>query len=60
MTPETEPEADVLITDGAAMVNSLLPPPSRTFEVHITKYKGTDIVFDVYLSLSLKAETRSK
>ncbi|KAJ8399900.1 hypothetical protein AAFF_G00406300 [Aldrovandia affinis] len=71
-TPEAEPDADTIIIDGAALVNSLPPRSSKTFEeyamldvlptiqAYSTKYKRTDIVFDVYWPSSLKAETRSK
>ena len=71
-TPEAEPYADTIIIDGAALVNSLPPRSSKTFEeyamldvlptiqAYSTKYKRTDIVFDVYRPSSLKAETRSK
>ncbi|KAJ8402462.1 hypothetical protein AAFF_G00369510 [Aldrovandia affinis] len=71
-TPEAEPDADTIIIDGAALVNSLPPRSSKTFEeyamldvlptiqAYSTKYKRTDIVFDVYRPSSLKAETRSK
>ncbi|KAJ8405154.1 hypothetical protein AAFF_G00321450 [Aldrovandia affinis] len=71
-TPEAEPYADSIIIDGAALVNSLPHGSSKTFEeyamldvlptiqAYSTKYKRTDIVFDVYRPSSLKAETRSK
>lgn len=71
-TPEAEPDTDTIIIDGAALVNSLPPRSSKTFEeyamldvlpriqAYSTKYKRTDIVFDVYRPSSLKAETRSK
>ncbi|KAJ8394319.1 hypothetical protein AAFF_G00047260 [Aldrovandia affinis] len=71
-TPEAEPDADTIIIDGAALVNSLPPRSSKTFEeyamldvlptiqAYSTKYKRTDIVFDVYRPSSLKAEIRSK
>lgn len=71
-TPETEPDADTIIIDGAALVHSLPPRISKTFEeyamfdvlptiqAYSTKYNRTDIVFDVYHQSSLKAETRSK
>ena len=71
-TPETEPDADTIIIDGAALVHSLPPRNSKTFEeyamfdvlptiqAYSTKYNRTDIVFDVYHQSSLKAETRSK
>ena len=71
-TPETEPDADTIIIDGAALVHSLPPRISKTFEeyamfdvlptiqAYSTKYNRTDIVFDVYHQSSLKAEIRSK
>ena len=71
-TPETEPDADTIIIDGAALVHSLPPWISKTFEeyamfdvlptiqAYSTKYNRTDIVFDVYHQSSLKAEIRSK
>ena len=70
--PEAEPYADTIIIDGAALVNSLPPRSSKTFEeyamldilptihAYSTKYSRTDIVFDVYRPCSLKAETRLK
>ena len=70
--PDTEPEADTIIIDGSALVNSMHPRTSKTFDdyarVHVlptmqafsAKYKRTDIVFDIYLPSSLKCETRSK
>ena len=69
--PDTEPEADTIIIDGSALVNSLPPRSSKTFEdyavhdvlpsiqAYSTKYKKTD-VFDVYRPSSLKTEARSK
>ena len=70
--PNTEPHADAMIVDGSALVNSLPPRSSKTFEDYTVsvvlpaiksfsiKYKSTDIVLDVYQSSSLKAETRLK
>lgn len=67
-----EPEADCIIIDGSALVNSLPPQTSKTFEdyaaldvlptiqAYSAKYKRTDIVFDVYHPLNLKSEIRSK
>ena len=64
--------ADSIIIDGSALVNSLCPRTSKTFEEYAvldvlpsiqgysTKYQRTDIVFDVYHPSSLKGETRSK
>ena len=66
------PEAEAIIIDGSAMVNSLMPRISKTFDeyaklevipkiqTYSSKYTRTDIVFDVYKPLSLKTETRSK
>eukprot|EP00058_Branchiostoma_floridae_P021206 XP_002606696.1 hypothetical protein BRAFLDRAFT_72537 [Branchiostoma floridae] len=70
--PDVEPQADTIIIDGSALVNTLLPRTSKTFEdyaildvlpivqAYSTKYKRTDIVFDVYKPSSLKGETRLK
>lgn len=70
--PDSQPECDVIIIDGAALVHSLSPKTSNTFEEYAvcdvvpkiqsysSKYERTDIVFDVYKTSSLKAETRSK
>ena len=69
---ENVPEASVIVLDGSALINSLLPRISKTFDeyaelevvpkvqAYSSKYKRTDIVFDVYKEKSLKAETRSK
>ena len=70
--PETKPESDILIVDGAALVNNLAPRTPKTFEEYAredilpkveyysTKHKRTDIIFDVYHQSSLKAEARCK
>jgi len=70
--PDAEPEADTIIIDGSALVNSLPPQTSKTFEdyammvvlptiqAYSTKYQRMDLVFDVYQPSSLKAETRTK
>ncbi len=72
MTPDTEPEAEAIIIDGSALVNSLAPRTSKTFEeyavsdflptvnAYSSKYKRTDIVFDIYLESSLKSETSQR
>ena len=69
---DTEPDADAIIIDGSAMINTLTPPNTKTFEEYAAtdvlptlqlcsvKYQITDIVFDVYHASSLKAETRSR
>ena len=69
---DARPEAYAIIVDGSALINALLPRASKTFEDYASKYviptveafsaiyRRTDIVFDVYRSTSLKAETRSK
>ena len=70
--PETKPEAEVLIADGAFLVNTFPPRAPKTFQEYACKdmipnvyqdctaHKRTEIVFDVYLKTSLKAEARSK
>ena len=70
--PDTEPETSAIILDGSALINALPPRISKTFEeyavlevvpqVHAYSctYIRTDIVFHIYWSPSLKAETRSK
>ena len=70
--PDKEPEANVLVIDGSALVNSLPPRNANTFgeyakldvgpiiQMYSSKYLRIDIVFDVYWSSSLKAEARSK
>ena len=70
--PNNESQANAMIVDGSALVNSLPPRSSKTFEDYAVsvvlpaiksfsiKYKSTDIVLDVYQSSSLKAETRLK
>ena len=72
LAPDTEPESDAIIIDGSALVNSMYPCTSKTFDDYArvnvlptiqafsAKYKRTDFVFDVYLPSSLKSETRSK
>ena len=72
ITPELEPAADAIIIDGSALVNSMYPCTSKTFDDYAraivlhtienisSKYKRVDIVFDVYLQSSLKSETRLK
>ena len=68
----TKPEADAIIIDGSALVNSQPPGRSKTFDdnsnedilprvrSYSTKYQRIDIVFDVYKESSLKVEARSK
>ena len=72
LMPNTEPEADALILDGSALVNSQSPRMSKTFDDYAnedilprvtsysTKYQRGDIVFDMYKESSLKVEARSK
>ena len=69
---DTEPEVSFIILDGSALINALPPRISKTFEeytvlevvpkVHAYSctYTRTHIVFHVYWTLNLKAETRSK
>lgn len=70
--PEEKPDAEVIIIDGSALVSSIHPKISKTFEEYATQefvpkvqsycsiYSRLDLVFDVYTSNSLKAETRKK
>ena len=70
--PDTEPVTDVLIIDGSALANCLVPRALKTFaeyaqiefipkiEASAIKYLRTDIVFDTYQASSLKSGTRSK
>ena len=70
--PDTKPNATAIVIDGSALVNSLPPRTSKTFgeyamldvlpkvQAFCSTYNRTDIVFDVYLTTSLKAETRTK
>ena len=70
--PETKPESDVLIVDGAALGNTVAQRTPNTFEEYArkdtlpkveyysTKHKRTDIIFDVYHQSSLKTEARCK
>ncbi|XP_056134724.1 mucin-5AC [Lampris incognitus] len=65
-------QGDTVIIDGSALINTLPPRTSKTFddyakediiqkvESYGAKYKRVDIVFDVYKTSSLKSETRSK
>lgn len=66
----TEPDADAIIIDGSALVNSQPPRTSKIFDdydnedilprvrSYSTKYQRVDIVFDVYKESSLKVEAR--
>ena len=67
--PDTKPETDVLIVDGAFLVKTVMPKTLKTFankdmlskvEYHSGNYKRTDIIFDVYHESSLKSEAQSK
>ena len=71
-TPETKPQTDVLLIDGAGLVNAFPPRTPKTFDEYATQdilpkvlqyssqHKRTDMIFDVYNEASLKSETRSK
>lgn len=70
--PDSDPVGDAIIIDGSALINSLPPRSSKTFDDYASedilprvesfgiKYKRVDIVFDVYKKSSLKSEARSK
>lgn len=72
MLPETKPEADAIMIDGSALINSVPPRGVKTFQKYATddilpkiqryssEYKRTDLVFDVYRDCSLKSEARSR
>ena len=69
---DVEPDADIIIVDGAALINCLPPKSAKSFneyaildalpsiQTYSAKFKRTDKVIDVYLPSSLKAETRCK
>ena len=69
---DKEPESYVPIIDGSALVTSLSPKTSQTFEEYvvqdvvpiiqklISKHNRTDIVFNGYWTASHKAEARLK
>lgn len=68
----TSPTVEVILIDGAAIINMLRPGTTKTFQEYATDVfvpyitsqllhvKRLDIIWDVYLSDSLKANTRSK
>ena len=68
----SNPTVDAVILDGAAIVNMLPPGNAKTFSDYADQKFGpyvlnqlkhadrVDVVWDTYLSDSLKAETRSK
>ena len=69
---DTKPEVDAIIIDSSALMSTLPLRTSKSFEdyaaldviptiqAYSSKYKRTDVVFDVYQPLNLKAETRLK
>ncbi|CAG2217771.1 unnamed protein product [Mytilus edulis] len=69
---EEAPNADVLVIDGAAIINMLKPRGSKTFEDYFNDIfmpyihdqlrfvSRLDVVWDEYISNSLKASTRCK
>ena len=71
--PENKPDATAIVIDGgSALANSLPPRAKRTFgeyemldvlpkvQSFCSSFNRSDIVFDVYLPTSLKAEIRTK
>ena len=73
MSPDDRPHVEVLLLDGAVVVNLLKPGDCRTFQEYgenvFLKYltsqmhdvsKRLDIVWDEYIHDSLKSMTRSK
>ena len=69
--PDKQSEYNAIIIDGSSLVYSLSANTSKNFEeyavqdvvpkiqMYSSKYERTDIIFDVYWTSSLKAETRS-
>ena len=65
---EREPESDAIIIDGSALINSIPPVRSKSFDdyfkddilskvmLYAAKYERVDVVFDVYKPSSLKSE----
>ena len=70
--PESFPDVDAILLDGAAIVNMLKPGPAKTFQQYsqviflpyiqsqLTKAERVDIVWAEYIPDSLKAMTRQK
>lgn len=70
--PESAPEGDCIIIDGAALINAIPPRTSKTFDDYVnedilpkiqsfgSKYDRVDLIFDVYKTSSLKSGTRKK
>ncbi len=63
----SSPAVEVVILDGAAIVNMLAPGTTKTFSEYATYVTSqlqhasrVDVVFDEYLPDSLKAATRKK
>ncbi|CAG2208108.1 unnamed protein product [Mytilus edulis] len=68
--PREEPQTDMVVVDGAAMVNSRPPRGTYTFDeyakdvilpyiIHLTsKHARVDVIYDIYIENSLKAQTR--
>ena len=70
--PTEEPQSDMVVIDGAAMVNSKIPMGTYTFDEYANdvilpyiisltaKHSRVDVIFDVYIGNSLKAQTRKE
>lgn len=58
------PAVEVIIVDGTAIMNMLKPGAAKVFlpyiEAQLRNAERLDIMWDVYLPDSLRAETRSK
>ena len=69
---EDTPDVDVILLDGAAVINMLKPGQAKTFsdyaelvflpyvQSQLKKASRVDIVWDVYISTSLKATARQR
>lgn len=78
LVPQTDdanslvPEVDMIVLDGAAIVNMIKPVKSETFAEYVNEFMTyirrqlmrsvhrVDVVFDEYRDVSLKAATRMK
>ena len=70
--PDSKPNAEAIIIDGAALINQKSPGAARLFDDYATdvilpvietytrKYQRTDLVFDIYRPDSLKSSTRER
>lgn len=70
--PTEEPQVDMVVVGGAAMVKSRPPHGTYTLDEYVndvilpymshltSKHSREDVIFDVYMGNSLRAQTRNK